>query len=99
VISAATSPDALARSVARPASGRRGAALADISTEIGRALSAFSAARYGRGATLDASALDEALERGARAIRRLRRVSLGGVRFARPLADAAAAIAGAVWLR
>jgi hypothetical protein len=101
LISAATSPETFKRKLASPAVvGGRQDALAGILEEIRQGLSVFSAARYGRGATRDGAALDTALDNGASAMRRLRRMSLWRRRTAGPLARAAAAaVAGAVWLR
>jgi hypothetical protein len=100
LISAATSPETFKRKPASPAIGRRQGALAVILEEIHQGLSVFSATRYSRGATLDTAALDTALDNGASAIRRLRRMTLGRKHPTVPLAKAAAAaVAGAVWLR
>jgi hypothetical protein len=74
LISAATTPDAIARELA-DAAGHSDGRRADLEALHG-ALSTFTAARYGRSDQLDHTALDAALDNGAGAIRRLRIASV-----------------------
>ena len=100
LISAATTLETLERALANPVTGRGAGARAGTLDDIRLGLSVFSRSRYGRDATLDATALDDALDKGAGGIRRLRRMSAWPMRAAGALPKAAAAaVAGALWLR
>lgn len=67
--------------------------------EIQHSLEVFSAARYSRDGQLDTTALDNALDAGTRAIRRLRVARLWPARTATRLARSTAALKGAAWSR
>jgi len=59
----------------------------------------FSAARYSRNGHLDTVALDQALDDGHTALRRLRFATLRPVRAAEALVKSAAALGSMVWSR
>lgn len=67
--------------------------------KIRESLLVFSAARYGRNGNLNAEVLDQALEDGGNALRRLRVAALWPVRTADALAKSAAALGSMVWSR
>ena len=66
---------------------------------IRESLRVFSAARYGRNGNLNAELLDQALEEGGNALRRLRVAALWPVRTAGAPAKSAAALGSMVWSR
>jgi hypothetical protein len=66
---------------------------------IRESLRIFSAARYGRNPNLNAEVLDQALEDGGNALRRLRVAALWPVRTVDALAKSAAALGSMVWSR
>ena len=83
VLSAPTTPRAVAEQLGRNHSGpRAGATL----KQLGDALQVFSAARYGRDSQVDAAVLDSALDEGSSAVRRLRVTSLWPVRTVQSIA-------------
>jgi hypothetical protein len=67
--------------------------------DIRKALLVLSTARYGRNGDLDTVALDEALDEGHTAVRRLRFARLRPVRAAEALAKSAATLGSMVWSR
>ncbi len=97
LVSAPTTADALGRELASSngASGRTDALLQDLRESI----VVLNATRYGRNGDVDSAALDQALEAGSSALRRLRLWMLWPVRTVAALARSAAALGGAVWSR
>lgn len=79
----------------RSPGGRAGETLEDIR----KALLVFSTARYARNSHLDNVALDQALDDGHTAVRRLRFAMLRPVRAAEALAKSAATVGSMVWSR
>jgi hypothetical protein len=75
--------------------GRAGETLEEIRKE----LIVFSAARYSRNGHLDTAALDQALDDGHTALRRLRFATLRPVRAAEALVKSAATLGSMVWSR
>ena len=97
LISAPTTADAIARQLAiGNGSDPRTQAMLE---EIRDSLQAFNAPRYGRNGHLEATALDETLDTGTSAIRRLRFSKLWPMRMAAGVAKSAAGLGGMVWSR
>ena len=99
LISASTSPAVVERQLAAVAIGGGPAAVVAALGELREALGVFGKVRYGRGSELDAVALDNALDSGAGAIRRLRVRNLWPMRMAGTVIRTAAVVGAAVWLR
>jgi hypothetical protein len=68
-VSGSTTPQAIAREIARDGLPASRAAMLE---SLEQALTRFTAAQYGRGAKLDDAALDESLAAGVRTVRRLK---------------------------
>jgi hypothetical protein len=83
VISAPTTPRAIAEQLGRNHSGARAGATLK---QLGDALEVFSVARYGRNGEVDSTALDVALSQGSSAVRRLRVTTLWPVRAVQSIA-------------
>ena len=86
------------RQLATP-SRRRSARVAASFEELREALRIFGSARYGRSDELDTTKLDEALDAGIGAARRLRIASALPIGAKRTFARAAAVAGAVVWLR
>ena len=99
LVSAPTTAAAIAGQIAngdgRPAAPFHGAILEDI---LG-SLRAFDAERYSRNGHADAATLDDALDRGADAVQRLRKATLWPIQAAEALKKTAARLRGTVWSR
>jgi hypothetical protein len=95
MISAATSPESIERTLATTGTGRRASALAATLEQLREPLRVFSSTRYGRREELNTAALDAALENGEKAIRRMRLMSVWPMR----MRGAAAAAWAMAWLR
>jgi hypothetical protein len=72
LVSNATTPGTIARSMAAPAGRPLSARAEAMLKELEESLTVLGAARYGRGGTLDRSALDRAFDTGVEVIRKLR---------------------------
>jgi hypothetical protein len=83
VLSAPTTPRAIAEQLGRNHSGARAGATLK---QLGDALQVFSAARYGRNGQVDSAALDSALNEASGAVRRLRVTTLWPVRRVQSIA-------------
>lgn len=99
MLSAAASPRLVGKVLADTEGTRRPSGVANVLESLQPALEAFSTARYGRALELDSSALDNALEAGVSAIRRLRVKNVWPLRLAGTVVKVAAAVGVAVWLR
>jgi hypothetical protein len=99
LISAPTTAAAIALQLDSGNLCQRDARARAVLEEIQGALRVFGAARYGRNGHLDVTALDTALDGGARAIRRLRVMKRWPRRAADALTGAAGRLRGILWAR
>ena len=98
-LSAPITADAIDRYRATDHAGQSNGRSQQMLEGIRESLRVFSAARYGRNGNLNAELLDQALEEGGNALRRLRVAALWPVRTAGALAKSAAALGSMVWSR
>jgi hypothetical protein len=98
LVSNATTPGTIARSMAGADGRAPGARAEALLKEFEEALGALSSARYGRDGQLDGAALNAALEKGVEAMRQLRAASRWPMRTIRSLTRQATEI-GWAWSR
>jgi hypothetical protein len=99
LVSAATTPATIAKTLAHSNGSRPNPRAELLLTDFQESLVVFRAARYGRNGQLDTAALDTALERSTEALKKLRVAHLWPVRTAGALAKSAADVGGMVWSR
>lgn len=99
LISTSTTSATIAQTLESQNGNRPNARTEAVLNELQESLLAFRAARYGRDAKLDSSALDAALEQGTDALKKLRTANTWPVRTAGALAKTAADVGGMVWSR
>jgi hypothetical protein len=98
-LSAPITADAIDRYRAMDHAGLSNGRSQQMLEPIRESLRVFSTARYGRNGNLNAELLDQALEDGGNALRRLRVAALWPVRTVGALAKSAAALGSMVWSR
>jgi hypothetical protein len=99
LMSAATTPAAVAARLADPKGATLDPRLRMTLEELGESLRVFAAVRYSRGGDLDAAELDARLETGIAALRRLYVMQQWPARTADALSRAAGRMKGVVWDR
>ncbi len=99
LMSAATTPAAVAARLADPKGATLDPRLRMTLEELGESLRVFAAVRYSRGGDLEAAELDARLETGIAALRRLYVMQQWPARTADALSRAAGRMKGVVWDR
>jgi hypothetical protein len=99
LLSAPTTSSAIATQLAQPGAEAIDPRLRVALDELSEALGVFGAARYGRGPSLDASALDAGLEAGTRALGRLQTLNQWPARAGAAASRAVAHVKGLAWSR
>ena len=99
LISAPTTAAALARQIANGGGWQAAPDRRVMLEDILDSLRAFEAERYSRNGHADAATLDNALDRGADAVERLRKATLWPIQAAETLKATAARLRGTVWSR
>jgi hypothetical protein len=99
LVSTATTPAEIARSVATANGHAPDARTETMLKEFEESLAVLSRARYGRDGRLDGSALDSAFDSGVAALRRLRTARTWPMRMISSITRSASGVGSAVWSR